>query len=225
MAGIVLRPLNTAYTLAELDYFIKDSGARGVVCSSSMETQPKERLGEGTTVFPLDAKGGGNLSQRAEGQPAAFTVAERNDEDLAALLYTSGTTGRSSRAMLSHLNLLLNARALAKLWRFHSEDMLLHPSPIFHTHGLFVACNVSLISQHPRSACPSSTWAMFCAHAAGNSDDGVPTFYTRLLGDGRFDGDLATQMRLLSQDPRRFLPKQISNSKSGLVMGFSSDTA
>ena len=197
MAGIVLLPLNTAYTLAELDYFIKDSGARGVVCSPSMETQLKERLGDDTVVLTLDANGGGNLSQRAEGQPPTFTVAERSDEDLAALLYTSGTTGRSKGAMLSHSNLLSNARTLAKLWRFHSEDVLLHALPIFHTHGLFVACNVTLISQASMIFLPKfDLGAVLRLMPQATVMMGVPTFYTRLLGDGRFDRDLAAQMRL-----------------------------
>ncbi|TRL40225.1 malonate--CoA ligase [Rhizobium straminoryzae] len=197
MAGIVLLPLNTAYTLTELDYFIGDSGARGVICSPGIEVDLKQRCGADVMVLTLDGDGRGSLSDAADGQSGIFAVAEREESDLAALLYTSGTTGRSKGAMLTHLNLLSNARTLAELWRFGSRDVLLHALPIFHTHGLFVACNVTLMAQASMIFLPKFDLpAMLRLLPDASVLMGVPTFYTRLLGDDRFNRDLVAHMRL-----------------------------
>lgn len=194
MAGIVLLPLNTAYTMSEIDYFISDSGARVVVCDPSMADGLKQR---GITVLTLDAEGMGSLSERAERELPTFSVVERAGEDLAALLYTSGTTGRSKGAMLSHANLLSNAQTLAELWRFESEDVLLHALPIFHTHGLFVACNVTLMAQAAMIFLPKFDLSnMLQRIPKATVLMGVPTFYTRLLADKRFTRDLVAHMRL-----------------------------
>lgn len=197
MAGIVFLPLNTAYTLTELDYFITDSGARGIVCDPAVETELKARYVGGTVVLTLDANGKGSLSDEASRHSSNFPVASRTETDLAALLYTSGTTGRSKGAMLSHANLLSNARTLAELWRFNSNDVLLHALPIFHTHGLFVACNVTLIAQASLIFLPKFDLAAILRLLPKASVlMGVPTFYTRLLGDARFSQDLVAHMRL-----------------------------
>lgn len=197
MAGVVLLPLNTAYTLTELDYFISDSGARVIVCGPDMEAAFNLRGGSDTTILTLDAAGEGTFSERAEGQSSIFPVVERTDDDLAALLYTSGTTGRSKGAMLSHANLLSNARTLAELWRFNSGDVLLHALPIFHTHGLFVACNVTLMAQASMIFLPKFDLAAMLRFIPGATVlMGVPTFYTRLLGDRHFNRDLVAHMRL-----------------------------
>lgn len=197
MSGIVLLPLNTAYTLSELDYFIHDSGARGVVCSPAIEADMKPRLSPGTVLLTLDADGTGSLSDQAEHQASVFPVSDRSDDDLAALLYTSGTTGRSKGAMLSHANLVSNARTLAQLWQFECSDVLLHALPIFHTHGLFVACNVTLMAQASMIFLPRfDLAAMLRLLPQATVLMGVPTFYTRLLGDPRFDRELVAHMRL-----------------------------
>ncbi len=197
MAGVVLLPLNTAYTLTELDYFIKDSGARGVVCGPDIEAEIRQSCGKDVAVLTLDADGKGSLSDQACNQPPVFSVVERADSDLAALLYTSGTTGRSKGAMLSHANLLSNARTLADLWRFDSQDVLLHALPIFHTHGLFVACNVTLMAQASMIFLPKFDLAtMLRLLPQASVLMGVPTFYTRLLGDERFNRELVSHMRL-----------------------------
>ncbi|WP_312223363.1 malonate--CoA ligase [Rhizobium rhizoryzae] len=197
MAGIVFLPLNTAYTLSELDYFITDSGARAVVCGAETAADLKARSAASISVLTLDAEGKGSLTDLAASQPPTFAVAERVESDLAALLYTSGTTGRSKGAMLSHSNLLSNARTLADLWRFDSRDVLLHALPIFHTHGLFVACNVTLIAQAsliflPKFDLPTIMRMLPQASVLM----GVPTFYTRLLGNAAFTRDLVAHMRL-----------------------------
>src|SRR5690606_13050591 len=123
----------------------------------------------------------------------------RGPEDLAAFLYTSGTTGRSKGAMLSHRNLLSNAEVLVTEWRFTADDVLLHALPIFHTHGLFVASNVVLLSGGSMIFLPSfKVDEVIGFLPQATSMMGVPTFYTRLLDDPRFDRDLTRHMRLFT---------------------------
>ncbi|WP_422048770.1 malonate--CoA ligase [Shimia sp.] len=196
-AGAVYLPLNTAYTQEEVRYFCEDATPKLIVCDAKDAAQIGEIAADvGAQVLTLTAEGG-SLSAAADAQPAAFETVARGPEDLAGLLYTSGTTGRSKGAMMSHKNLLSNAQSLTDLWQITSEDKLVHALPIFHTHGLFVAMNTSLLAgarvrlmaqfdlEMILSALPQSTLMM-----------GVPTFYTRLLGDARFDKDLCANMRL-----------------------------
>ena len=199
-AGVVFLPLNTGYTSSEIDYFVGDSGAALFLCDpAKAEALAPVAEAHGAKLMTLGAAGGGTLSDGAEGQHETFPTAERSEDDLAALLYTSGTTGRSKGAMLSQGNLLSNARALAKLWRFTDRDVLLHALPIFHTHGLFVATNTVLVSG-----------GAMILHAGFNVDAvidalpratammGVPTFYTRLLDDPRLTRELTGHMRLFT---------------------------
>ncbi|WP_340301322.1 malonate--CoA ligase [Roseobacter sp. HKCCD5988] len=197
-AGAVFLPLNTAYTPAELSYFITDADAALVVCDPS-ELAALTPIAETckATILTLDASGQGSLARAAVQHPTEFTPVPRGQNDLAALLYTSGTTGRSKGAMLTHENLLSNARALAEEWRFTSDDVLLHALPIFHSHGLFVACNVSLLAGNAMIFLPKfdqETILQFLPRATTMM--GVPTFYTRLLEDARFTRDLVVHMRL-----------------------------
>ena len=195
--GAVYLPLNTAYTDTELQYFVADAAPRLIVC----DAQDAEAIGNiargvGAHVLTLAGRDG-TLSTAADAQPDQFDTVPRGPEDLAALLYTSGTTGRSKGAMLSHKNLLSNARILTDLWRITSADRLIHALPVFHTHGLFVALNTALLAgagvrlmatfdlDTILDEMPLSTLLM-----------GVPTFYTRLLADPRFDRARATNMRL-----------------------------
>jgi len=197
MAGIVFLPLNTAYTADELEYFISDSEAGAVICGPAAEATVT-RIAKGVPVLTLDAAGQGSLTDRAA-QDNPFCPASRRPDDVAALLYTSGTTGRSKGAMLSHENLLSNAVALAELWRFTEEDVLLHALPIFHTHGLFVATNVVLASGGSMIFLPkfdADTVIEWLPRAT--SMMGVPTFYTRLLADDRFTRVLTAKMRLFT---------------------------
>ncbi|MCV3273107.1 malonate--CoA ligase [Roseobacter sinensis] len=197
-AGIVFLPLNTGYTPAELEYFIENSGARLVVC----DPERAERLrpiasASGARLETLDAQGEGSLPEIARGQPATFDTVARSADDLAALLYTSGTTGRSKGAMLTQTNLLSNAETLVDYWRFTDADVLLHALPIFHTHGLFVATNVILLSGGSMIFLPKFDLDAMIAHLPqATSMMGVPTFYTRLLGDPRFTKELVRHMRL-----------------------------
>ncbi|MEX5728793.1 malonyl-CoA/methylmalonyl-CoA synthetase [Rhodovulum iodosum] len=197
-AGVVFLPLNTGYTVDELAYFIENSGAALVVCDGPGATALApvcNRLGAGLKT--LNADGSGSLTGDMAGMPASFATAERTEEDLAALLYTSGTTGRSKGAMLTQTNLLSNAETLVEYWRFTADDVLLHALPIFHTHGLFVATNVTLAAGGAMVFLPKFDLdAIIGWMPRATAMMGVPTFYTRLLDDARFTRDLASHMRL-----------------------------
>ncbi|KAF0674678.1 malonate--CoA ligase [Profundibacterium mesophilum] len=197
-AGIVFLPLNTAYTASEISYFVGNSGARLLLC----DPRRADALGPVAEEFAarlmtLDAAGGGSFAEAAGGKPETFETAARDIGDLAAFLYTSGTTGRSKGAMLTQGNLLSNAEVLTTHWGFTEDDVLLHMLPIFHTHGLFVATNIMLLCGgamifHPKFDLDAAIEALPRATAMM----GVPTFYTRLLSDARFDRDLVRGMRL-----------------------------
>ncbi|MGH1353121.1 MAG: AMP-binding protein, partial [Methyloligellaceae bacterium] len=146
-SGAVFLPLNTAYTPSEIEYFVSDAEPKLVICDAKSEAAlapiaDKNNAG----LHTLNADGSGSLTEAAAKEPASFDTIDRAENDLAAILYTSGTTGRSKGAMLSHLNLLSNAQSLIEYWKFTEKDTLLHALPIFHTHGLFVATNVSLLA-------------------------------------------------------------------------------
>ena len=198
-AGAVFLPLNTAYTIAELDYFLSDARPALVVCDPASRDGlvPVGARAGALAVDTLDAQGGGSLATLAAAQSADFTNVAREKDDLAAILYTSGTTGRSKGAMLSHGNLASNALTLAKLWRFSASDVLLHALPIYHTHGLFVATNVALVS-----GCAMIFMAKFDANEVirqmpqATCMMGVPTFYTRLLQHPGLTPAATAHMRL-----------------------------
>lgn len=196
--GFVFLPLNTAYTPAELGYFLIDSGARLVVASDATEARVAPLVAEsGAVVKTLNADGSGSLAALAAVQPETAPVAERGPDDLAALLYTSGTTGRSKGAMLSQNNLLSNALTLAEAWRFTDKDVLLHALPIFHTHGLFVATNVILATGGAMIFFGKfDVDALVREMPRATALMGVPTFYTRLLDHPAFTRDLTKGMRL-----------------------------
>lgn len=197
-AGLVFLPLNTAYTVDELTYFIENSGASLVVCGEDRRVAVSEiAKGLGAQVETLNADGSGSLMDKAATQPTVFDTVPRDADDLAAFLYTSGTTGRSKGAMLTQANLLSNAETLVKEWRFTGDDVLLHALPIFHTHGLFVASNVILATGGSMIFLPKFDLdQMIDCLPKATSVMGVPTFYTRLLGDPRFTRELAQHIRL-----------------------------
>ena len=195
--GIVFLPLNTAYTAQELEYFVTDCAAKLLLVDPG-QTAPLAPLAEKLGLRVESLGDGGSFEALAAGQPAEIMPIARGDDDLAALLYTSGTTGRSKGAMMSQRNLLSNARTLVDLWRFTSEDVLLHALPIFHTHGLFVACNVVLLARAQMIFLPKfDPDAVFAHLPQATAMMGVPTFYTRLLADPRLSRERAGHMRLL----------------------------
>lgn len=197
-AGVIFLPLNTAYTADEVTYFIENSGARCVVCDGKSADDLKpiaDRLG--ARLETMNANGGGSLTDQAASMPALFDTVSRASDDLAAFLYTSGTTGRSKGAMLTQDNLLSNALTLGDFWKFTSDDVLLHALPIFHTHGLFVATNVILATGGSMIFLPKFDLdAMIDLMPNATTMMGVPTFYTRLLDDARFTKGLTAHMRL-----------------------------
>ena len=193
-----LLPLNTAYTAAEIDYFLENATSRVFVCNPGKEgalAPVADR--HGARLLGLSGDGQGNLMARAAGQPDHFDAVERSGNDLAAVLYTSGTTGRSKGAMFSHDNLLSNAAVLADHWRFDDTDVLLHVLPIFHTHGFFVALNVSLLTGGQMIFLPGfDRERVIAALPRATAMMGVPTFYTLLLEAPQLNRDLVGHMRL-----------------------------
>ena len=197
-SGAVFLPLNTAYTPTELDYFVTDSGAALFICDPAevAEMTPIARI-NGCHLHTLAGDGSGTLSEMAMTQSTDFATVARDPHDIAALLYTSGTTGRSKGAMLTQANLLSNAEALVKCWQFTSDDVLLHALPIFHSHGLFVATNVMLLAGGAMIFLPKFDIEVVLDRLPdGTTMMGVPTFYTRLLDDARFTPELTAHMRL-----------------------------
>ena len=197
-AGGVYLPLNTGYTAAELDYFLGDAKPRIVVAGSAAADAIAPLAARGrATLFTLDGDETGSLAEAAHRHQPEFAAVPRGPEDLAAILYTSGTTGRSKGAKLCHRNLLSNAEVLRDYWRFSADDVLLHMLPIYHTHGLFVASNLlamvggSMIFLPKFSVDAALEWL-----PKATTMMGVPTFYTRLLDSDGFTGDATAHMRL-----------------------------
>ena len=196
--GAVFLPLNTAYTADELGYFLGNATPRVFLADPGKAAALDELAARhGARLLTLDGAGQGSLADLMAGQPDSFTPAPRDPADLAAILYTSGTTGRSKGAMLTHANLLSNAETLARLWRFTADDVLLHALPIFHTHGLFVASNLALLTGGAMIFLPgfdADTVLRLLPEATAMM--GVPTFYTRLLDCPGLTRDLCAHMRL-----------------------------
>ncbi|HSV20367.1 MAG TPA: malonyl-CoA synthase [Casimicrobiaceae bacterium] len=205
-AGLVYLPLNAAYQKSELAFFFGDAQPRVIVCRPDM-LGVVSTLARAAHVLTLDATGG-ELFDHADAQPDHFETVQSRPDDLAAILYTSGTTGRSKGAMLSHRNLASNAVALVESWSFTGDDVLLHALPVFHVHGLFVALHCVLL------AGARMLWfARFDAHeVAGqlplaNVMMGVPTFYTRLLGEPALDHERCSGIRLFVSGSAPLLPE------------------
>ena len=198
-AGAVFLPLNTAYTTAELAYFLGDAEPALVVCDPAKLGGIRKIAAEAgvRAVETLDAAGKGSLYELAHAASDQFETLERQGSDLAAILYTSGTTGRSKGAMLTHDNLASNAETLVEVWRFSRDDVLLHALPIYHTHGLFVATNVILMAEASM---------IFLAKFDANEIMGlmpqasclmgVPTFYVRLIQHPGLTREATAHMRL-----------------------------
>ena len=198
-AGAVLLPLNTAYTLAELEYFLGDAEPALILCRPEMLAPVRTlalKLGL-PRVESLGIKRDGTFADAIAAAPPAFETVDRACGDLAAILYTSGTTGRSKGAMLTHQNLTSNALTLIDCWRFGVADRLIHALPVFHTHGLFVAVNVALLAGatliYMNRFDPD---AVIGAMPGATSLMGVPTFYTRLIDHPGLTREACANMRL-----------------------------
>jgi malonyl-CoA/methylmalonyl-CoA synthetase len=198
-AGAVYQPLNTGYTAAEVAYFVEDAQPKLIVCDPTRQAEMRalaDRCGV-FAVVNLGANGEGSLAAMAAAMDERHETVARDDDDLAGLLYTSGTTGRSKGAMITHLNLVSNAETLVELWRISSADRLLHALPVFHVHGLYVALDTAFL------AASEITWfekfdakAMIAEMPQASLMMGVPTFFTRLLAEQSFTADTARNMRL-----------------------------
>lgn len=197
-AGAVYLPLNTAYTLNELDYFIGDAEPSLVVCDpSKAEGLAPIAAKVNAKVETLGPDGRGSLTEAADKASSEFTTVPRANDDLAAILYTSGTTGRSKGAMLTHDNLASNSLSLVDYWRFTNKDVLIHALPIYHTHGLFVATNVTLFARASMIFLPKlDPDRIIKLMARATVLMGVPTFYTRLLQNPALSRETTKHMRL-----------------------------
>ena len=196
--GAIYLPLNPAYTISELRYFISDAEPVLVVC------KPETRDGLQDVVSALPGcrletltVSGGSLVEKAAACASEFSDVPRAAGDIAAILYTSGTTGRSKGAMLTHGNLASNVEALKSSWRFSADDVLLHALPIFHTHGLFVAINLTLRSGSSMIYMPSfDADTILKQMPKATVMMGVPTFYSRLLTKPELTREATAEMRL-----------------------------
>ena len=188
-AAFVCVPLNTAYTPEEVGFFLGDANPAVFVYKSgrSQKLKPVADIADVPATFTLSGKGTGSLAEAAAEIEPMSAVIERGPDDIACMVYTSGTTGRSKGAMLTNRAIASNARALHAIWRWRPGDVLLHALPIFHIHGLFVALHCAMLNasevifvpkfdaEQVRSLLPRATVMM-----------GVPTFYSRLLADPDF---------------------------------------
>ncbi|MGY3107148.1 MULTISPECIES: malonate--CoA ligase [unclassified Bradyrhizobium] len=197
-AGAVYLPLNSAYTLNELDYFIGDAEPSLVVCDpSKAEGLAPIAAKVKAKVETLGPNGKGSLTEAADKASSEFATVSRANDDLAAILYTSGTTGRSKGAMLTHDNLASNSLALVGYWGFTDKDVLIHALPIYHTHGLFVATNVTLFARASMIFLPKLDPDLIIKlMARATVLMGVPTFYTRLLQNAGLSRETTQHMRL-----------------------------
>ena len=197
-AGLVFLPLNPSYTVDELKYFIENSEARLIICDEKNKDDLTTIAQELDVIIEtLNSNSTGSIIDKAASSPEDFETVARSKDDLAALLYTSGTTGKSKGAMLTQTNLLSNGNALMTEWQFTSNDILLHALPLFHTHGLFVATNVMLSAGGSMIFLPKFNLDDIIRNLPKSSAMmGVPTFYTRLLADNRFNRKLVKHMRL-----------------------------
>ena len=197
-AGLVFLPLNPSYTVDELKYFIENSEARLIICDQKNKKDLKI-IAEDLNILieTLNNNSTGSIIDKTNSAPEYFKTVARSKTDLAALLYTSGTTGKSKGAMLTQANLLSNGNVLMSEWQFSKNDVLLHALPLFHTHGLFVATNVILAAGGSIMFLPKFNLDEIIKQLPKCSAMmGVPTFYTRLLADDRFNKKLVEHMRL-----------------------------
>jgi len=209
-AGAIYIPLNTAHTPAEVGYFLGDAEPRLFVCAPDAHRalMPEIEKAKVPHTLTLGADGRGSLAEAARDARPDEEVADCAADDVAAILYTSGTTGRSKGAMLTHANLSSNALSLHRIWGWVPGDVLLHALPIFHVHGLFVALHCALLNGSKvffldrfdaatvLDLLPRSTVMM-----------GVPTFYTRLLEEPGLERDACASMRLFIAGSAPLLPE------------------
>ena len=215
--GAIYIPLNPAYTKEEVEYFLQDSDPTLFVCIPERESSMRALATEIgiPNLISLGQNVDGSIFDKLMNLESSQHVANCSEDDLAAILYTSGTTGRSKGAMLTHHNLLSNALILLDYWCWDEDDVLLHALPIFHVHGLFVALHCALLNSSKVifldrfdtkriiKELPNSTVMM-----------GVPTFYVRLLRDNEFNKEKCSNMRLFISGSAPLLPETFYSFES-----------
>ncbi len=208
-AGLVFHPLNPAYTAAELEFFLTDATPAAVIAdpARAAEIFPLAARAGARRRYTLDAAGDGSLWDASRGSSADAPIATVDVHSLAALLYSSGTTGAPKGIGLTHRNLIVNAHALTTAWGFTADDVLLHALPMFHVHGLFIALGCVLMAGASLHFLPKFTVDdVIAALPHATAMMGVPTYYTRLLADPRFDAALCRHARLFTCGSAPLLP-------------------
>jgi malonyl-CoA/methylmalonyl-CoA synthetase len=208
--GAVFMPLNPAYTPTELEYFIGDAEPRILIAAPAVASTAVERrsITPQTHVMTMDSMGGGSFNAATRNLGPDALPSHFHSDDLAALVYTSGTTGRSKGAMLTRGNLGSNARSLANAWAFTPADVLLHALPVFHVHGLFMAINTTLVSGASLlflSKFDAGDVLQHLPHASVFM--GVPTYYSRLLQQADLRRELTAGLRLFISGSAPLLPE------------------
>ena len=212
-SGAILVPLNTAYTAAEVAMLMED--AEPVLLIHAATTAVPNDTDSSVELVTLNADGTGSLSQLAASLEPDLTIEGVDEADVAAILFTSGTTGRPKGATLTHGNLKSNVSALFEAWAFSSDDVILHSLPLFHAHGLFVCLHLGLYSAATLRMLPK-----FDAKKVIDDLDkvsvfmGVPTFYTRLLESAEFTQSVAAGLRLFISGSAPLLPSVFSAFES-----------
>lgn len=200
-AGCVYLPLNTAYQQGEIGYFVGDAQPAAAFC------RPEARPWFEAVPNRLELAA-------AAGQPTRFDTVASAADDLACIVYTSGTTGRAKGAMMTHGNLSANALALHGYWHFQPGDVLVHTLPLFHVHGLFVALHTALLNASRIILLPRFDAGPVMRHLAGASVFmGVPTYYVRLLAEPAFNAELCRGMRLFVSGSAPLLQETFNDFK------------
>ncbi|MEX2131423.1 MAG: AMP-binding protein, partial [Pseudohongiellaceae bacterium] len=197
-SGVIYIPLNTSYTPEEVEYFLSDAGPELFVCDpADAENYAGIAVKYQARLQTLDKNGRGKLPDSVAGIMPDTNIEQMANDDIAVILYTSGTTGRSKGAMLSHRNLASNAGHLVQIWGWTDQDVLLHALPIYHVHGLFVALHCALLSGATQIFLPGFDAGRIIACLPRSTVlMGVPTFYTRLLKHAGFSKDVCASIRL-----------------------------
>lgn len=218
-AGVIYLPLNTDYTEAELQYFFTDASPSLIIADPSDQAYCESFVQQQFALFEtLAANGSGSLIDNSATFPEQFDNVVCAADDLAAIIYTSGTTGRPKGAMLTHGNLAANALMLHDAWGWQQQDILIHALPIFHVHGLFVACHGVLAAGASMIFMPAfSVTEVIKQLPNATLMMGVPTFYTRLLADKNFTKELCATMRLFisGSAPLLAITHQIFEQRTG----------
>ncbi|MDH3317862.1 MAG: malonyl-CoA synthase [Gammaproteobacteria bacterium] len=209
-AGLIYLPLNPAYRRAEIEYYLDDAEPGAMICRPS-ELAGIHELARARAlqhIYTLDANGQGSLTEACQPIDGEYKTCDVAPDDIAVLIYTSGTTGRPKGAMLTHANLSMNALALHQAWGWRVGDVLLHALPLFHVHGLFVACHCVLLNGTKMVLLPKfDVAAVISSLPKATVFMGVPTFYTRLLAESAFGKDTCRNMRLFTCGSAPLLPQ------------------